>query len=500
MTAPPRVLVLALLVAALALTDAAVIAIDRRAEESRAPLAGSLVSFNPQAVHKVTVSRAQRPPIVLERRGSEWVVASHRGYPARPGRVDATLQRVLGWKRERLAGAANVGGFAITPDRAITIELEDEKGRPVASDPQGRPVSAVLVGSLTGVDTESARQHGGNLDPHSIGRYVRAAPDESVFVVNDFVSGELEPEPGEWLDRPLVSAEEGKVRALVLAGRDGAPLGLQFDPRDPRTSEGRPLDLERARALLRDVLSLAPTDVAQSDEELRLGLSSPRLTIDLALEGVPARARIQIGDEIAPSATVSYPGLSPPSQGASPPLVPVRVSGKPAVALVPAIATNRIFAASPESVVLEHAFGEHAPETVVRVELVRGDHSIVLSQEQGWGVSVVTSGSAGARRPLDSSKDAARLRVLAAVTTGLKVVGYDRAGVFSRAHGVSTPVLRLGIEIGKDRRDLMVGPVEGTSAWAQRSDMACLLELPAGAALELESAFDALATEDPGRR
>ena len=484
--APPRVLVLAILAFGIGLLDAAAITHDRKREAERTPLAGSLLSFNPTAVHKLTLTRSGRTPIVLERTPAGWVAASHKGYPTRGGQVDRLLQRLAGWKRERVAGEqASQAKFGATRETAISIELEGE---------QGHSIGELLMGSLTGIDSEVARKENGHVNPDSIGRYVRVPPDDSVYVVSDFVTGELEPEPLEWLERPADPSEESKVRGVQIAHRLGDIVAFHLDPMDPRLLDNRPIDGDKARAIARQIISLPPADVCLNDDDPRLGLTAPRATIDLVLEGNPSPTRLLVGDEVAGTGSATYPGFSPPTAEKWGPLVPVRISGRPGAVLVQSSSVDAILGAKSDPLVLTHALSPR-PDGVTRLELTRDGRTITLEQEGGtWTVNV--AGLLASSHKLEGDADnAARTRAIAAATTGLAIAGFDRnAGVTSPpGHGLANPVVKLVLDVGKmTHHELAIALAEGDVAWAKRADIPCAMALPASALAELDAAFDSL--------
>lgn len=485
-SAPPRVLVLAILAFGIGLLDAAAITHDRQRESERTPLAGSLLTFNTTAVRKLTIARSGKTPIVLERTAAGWVVASHKGYPARGGRVDGIIQRLASWKRERLAGEkASQTKFGVTSETGISVKLEGE---------QGRAIGELVVGSLSGVDSEDARANGSHIDPSKIGRYVRVLPDDSIYVVSDFVTGELEPEPSEWLERPAGGTEEGKVRGIQISHRLGAVVAFHLDPQDARLADNRPIDLEKARPIVRQILGLAPADVCVNEDDPRLGLATPRATFDVVLEGSPAPARMSVGDEVAGTGSATYPGFSPPTAEKWGPLVPVRITGRPSAVLVQASSLEPILTAKTDPLVLTHALSPRV-DGVTRLELTKDGRTITLSQEGAdWTVNVV--GLLASSHKLAGEADtAARTRVIAAATTGLAIAGFDRvAGTASPVgHGLANPALTLVMDLGKtNHRELAIAPVDGEHAWAMRSDIPCALALPASAVAELVAAFDAL--------
>jgi hypothetical protein len=199
-----RVLALAALALVLGAADVWLAREDElRERRDHATPVGPLVVFDPAAVTRLALVREGQPPLVVEREGSGWVVASARRYPARAGRADAVLARVLSWRRDPIAGAA-ARTEAWRLEKAVDLELRGRDG----------VLARLSLGGLSGIDPEVGRR-GGGLDTKQLGRFVRVAGEEQVYVLPELVSSELEPTIGDWLARPLEGAKDEALPKLV---------------------------------------------------------------------------------------------------------------------------------------------------------------------------------------------------------------------------------------------------------------------------------------------
>lgn len=220
---------------------------------------GSLVvKIDPSKVAGIALERSGKR-LLLERDPKSptgWVVATAHGkVPARKGAPDSLLTRLRGWRRERLAGRdrAQHAEWHVTDDLARRITLRDEAGKVLLD---------LLVGRITGIDTDRARERGFNVAVDELGLLVRKAGEDEVVVVGDFVTRHLEPAPAWWFLRPLVAGEPDAVRALTHTGQAGS-FTLALRPRPARLQgDRRPPDPARSYGLLTNVYLLEPKGAA----------------------------------------------------------------------------------------------------------------------------------------------------------------------------------------------------------------------------------------------
>jgi hypothetical protein len=458
------------LVFALGILDGALALVDRRTEAAREVKPGEpFVAFDAAGIAKIVVARSGKPPVVVARSaGQSWVVASSKNFPAKAPKVERVLARIKSWKRERVAGDKKIHDtYAVTPEKGITVKLEDFSGQTVCE---------FLMGAVAGIDPEKARTESGKLDPNMLGRYFRKSEEELVYFVQDFVTSDLEPSPNEWLDRPL-TGDETKARALRLRRRTGEEVTIQLDPYPRLAADGKPLEPEKVKALVKELLNVNVQDTTDEDDA-KAGLKPPALECDLALgePNSPALSplRLLLGDAAAvPSGQPCYAA---------------RVPDKPGPILVTQASVAQLVSATADSLALQHALGEKAPTAVTKASLVEGGRTITLAREgPGWNVTVITSGASPAK-PVPEAK---RTRAIAAAL-GLAVTTFDPRGV--SAHGLGGPQTTLTVEVG-GKHELFLGLEEGGAVWARRSDMACALGLSPESVAELRAAFAALAED-----
>jgi hypothetical protein len=463
------------IVLALAFLDGSLALLDRREEKAHEYHAGDpLVAFEPAGVAKVTLTRPNKKPLVLARtQGGSWVVATAKDFPVRPNKVEQTLARMKTWKRDRIAGDSAVHDkFAVTKDKGISVKVEDFAGQ---------TLSEVIIGSLTGVDTEEARKNSGNLDPKTMGRYMREAREDAVYVVPDFVTGEFEPDDMEWFERPITGGDEAKVVQLAIKRRSGEQFLVSFTPPFPRLAgpEPKPVDADRARAIAREVLQAYAVDTIDGDDK-SLGLQPPALIAEVVLSDSPRPVQLLVGDVAPPSSTVAASYVA-------------RVPEKPGPLLVPQSALAQVMSATSDSLLLQHVFGEKAASNVSKLSLREGPKTTTVTKlGNDWNVSYVASGMTAAPRKLDPAQDAKRLRAFTAALQ-LPVAQFDPAGV--GAHGLGPPSGELKVELnnGQEKHELQLGTGEGSLFWVRRSDLGCALAVPVESWLELKAAIEALA-------
>lgn len=242
-------------------------------------LAPPLLAVDPDAVTRVVLARGERR-VVLERASgaSGWTLD---GAPAKADEVEALLQRLRSWRRDRRAGdeAARHLEWGVDGPTARRVRLEG---------PDGALLGELLVGTIAGVEREAALATGGRLDTGRLGLFVRPADEATTWIVSDFVTRELEPDPAVWLAPPLPRGVPAAARRLAVQG-PGHSATVLLAPDQPARFEGeaRLPDPARVRALLAAALELTARDVAPPgappDEALRL-----EVTLDDGRSGAAA--------------------------------------------------------------------------------------------------------------------------------------------------------------------------------------------------------------------
>jgi hypothetical protein len=461
------------LVAGLLILDGTLAFLDRHKDTTEATAGGPIVPFDPAGVAKITLSREGKRSLVVSRAAQgAFVVATAKGFPARAGKVDATLKRLLNWRKLRIAGdKTSHEQFAVTPEKGISIKLQDFTGAVIGE---------LIMGSLTGVDSELARQMGGKLDPGTMGRLVRRVGEDEVYVVQDFVTGELEPDPAEWIDRPLFGAgEEARVRTLTIK-RGPELLVVHRDAPYLRLADGRPADPDRVGALVRELTNVWATDTADADDDAKVGLNPPRLAIQAELNDGARPIVLFLGDEIAPTSTAALPAYA------------ARIPDRPGPLLVPAQAVAALNSATAESLALAKLLGEKSPGTIQHATLHEGSRSIAIARDaNGWAATIAVAGSSSVVRKLDGVEgEALRQRVFVALTS-LPIAAFDPKAPYG--HGLQQPAFSVSLEVGKETIEIAFAAPEGVAAWARRSDLPCALALSPQAVAEVRAAFSVLA-------
>ncbi|MGE0710067.1 MAG: hypothetical protein AB7N76_33775 [Planctomycetota bacterium] len=279
-----RVLALAALVALLAGARALVWATARPRDRDVGAL---LLDFDPAQVQAIELQRgADR--VRLERAGAGWVVASHGGLPARERAPELLLERLRGWRIERLAGDDPARHAAWMVDAAQARQV-----RLLAGD--GRRLAEVWVGRVTGIAADLVREQGFRIDLDKLGLFVRrlGAPplglgplgsgadasdggaDPRTFVVNDFLTRELDPRPEVWFVRPLVRGSRERASRLVVRRPGAPPLDLRLTPPPHIEGEARPIDFPRAFGALTALFlleALGPAGGAPPPDAIELEL------------------------------------------------------------------------------------------------------------------------------------------------------------------------------------------------------------------------------------
>lgn len=235
--------------------------------------AGLLVDAAPARVARVELFRAGRPPLVLVKQ-EQWRVESHGGLPARG--VDELLARLLSWRRERLASTE--------PSAWASQQVDDATARHVRLwGVAGEPIADLRVGGITGIEAEDIRDKGSALDTSRLGLFVRRADEPETWVVTEFVTRELEPDPRTWFMRPFTPPPRESLRRLRFErGLERFSVALAFDrplvleregqppvPADPQMVGGLLVGLESL-----ETIAAAPAGAAPPTDAMRLSIDT----------------------------------------------------------------------------------------------------------------------------------------------------------------------------------------------------------------------------------
>jgi hypothetical protein len=441
-----RVLVLVLALTVLVAIDIVLAMRTRTNEkEERATPGGPLVTFRPDDVTRIAVSRKDRSVVVERGEGGAWGVASSRGFPARAGRAEALLFRVLSWRRDRVAGAAGRAQAYRLDEASIEIDLRARDGRLIAH---------LFLGGLTGVDPEASRR-GGSLDERQLGRFVRVAGESEVYILPELVASELEPNERDWLESPLVAGDPSLLARLELRRRDGLGAEIIFEGEGAATSGGWPLEPSRVQALGRAIFELAAASVGAEAELPRAGLTPPLLEAKCALRD-GRTTTLAIGDGVARVSSDVY----------------AAVDGLPRPLRVPRHLAEPLLDFDLERALVRRPFGELEPARVRWIVLVEPGREIAVEHGGARRVEWLSPSRRGARAARPGDAELVLPRVL-----GLEL---SRFGPVPEGALQGAAKIALVLE-GGERRELFVGsPAEGGRA-ARRSDVKLVGRVDAGA-------------------
>lgn len=269
-----RVLILAVVVAALAALEGALLL-----ARPRVRLPERLLELDPGRVAALELSRAGRAPLLLARVAAPdgqtgWVVRSEGDLPAVGPAVEGLLQRVLGWRRERRASS--------DPGAWEQQQVTDEAARHLRLlGPEGAVLGELLVGGMTGVEPEDVREKGYSLDTDRLGLFVRRAGEDTTWVVTDFLTRELEPDPRPWLPRPLVVPPREALRRVTIE-RAGERFALVLEGVPRLEPDPVPAEPAAVGGLLLTLETLEATGAAPAGQPL------PPAALRLRLEAAAA--------------------------------------------------------------------------------------------------------------------------------------------------------------------------------------------------------------------
>ncbi len=416
-----RVALLAACVATLALARVGVSTLDvAGAASGGAPF----LARDPDDVARVVLSRGGAA-LELARGPAGWVVRTPRGdVRAREG-VDALVERIRAWRRERLAGAdpALHAGWSVDEASARAVRL-------VGAD--GAVLADLLVGRIAGIELEDVRDQGAALDTSRLGLLVRARGDDRTWFVRDFVTRELEPDPRAWFVRPFAGLTPEAVRRLTLAGavsadvavEPGRPIRFEADP--------RPVDAPALQAFLSWLRQVEVTGPGAADHDA--SPAAVRLVLELAGDD---EARTTLRADLAPRARgwtlrVEGEAFELDAAGVERALAGARGG----------LVRRRLLPIWPRDVRrLEWSAAAGAPGAPRAVALARAADGV------GWEVPGSLRGPAGAPRPVAPARVEAALEAL----LGLHVTAW------TRDTGPSA------LELAPGREALVVTTADGTT-------------------------------------
>ena len=152
------------------------------------------------AIGRIEIAH-QSKTVTLANTDDGWVVSSLYNYPADVAKIRENLLAL----RDLKIGAVQRGA-RIDSTNATLVDLQDERGKPLAS---------IRLGE---VRTKPNAQYGWDMPD---GRSVSANANDTVFLVKDSLSA-LEPDGKTWVSTEVLNVPGADIAKVVLSGPDGA--------------------------------------------------------------------------------------------------------------------------------------------------------------------------------------------------------------------------------------------------------------------------------------
>jgi len=154
------------------------------------------------AIGRIEIAQ-QNKTVTLANTDDGWVVSSLYNYPADVAKIRESLLAL----RDLKVGAVQRGA-RIDSTNATLVDLQDERGKPLAS---------IRLGD---VRTKSNPQYGWDMPD---GRSVAANANDTVFLVKESLSS-LEPDAKTWVNTEMLNVQASDIATVALAGPDGAVI------------------------------------------------------------------------------------------------------------------------------------------------------------------------------------------------------------------------------------------------------------------------------------
>jgi hypothetical protein len=152
------------------------------------------------AIGRIEIAQ-QSKTVTLANTDEGWVVPSLYNYPADVARIRENLLAL----RDLKIGAVQRGA-RIDSTNATLVDLQDERGKPLAS---------IRLGD---VRTRPNSQYGWDIPD---GRSVAANANDTVYLVKESLSA-FEPDAKSWVNTEVLNVQASDVARVVLSGPDGA--------------------------------------------------------------------------------------------------------------------------------------------------------------------------------------------------------------------------------------------------------------------------------------
>jgi hypothetical protein len=166
------------------------------------------------------------PKVVLERRGSEWVLASHHDYPAVADRVTELLDKVMAMRSR--------GPVASGTARQRQLEVAEDRYQRKLVLSAGKNQITLYVGASAGARQTSVRLEG----------------QDQVHGVSGVTSYGIGADPSSWVDTTYFKVDRKEIASFEVVNRNGSFLLEQTGENQwSATVDGQPLVIPKGSEL-----------------------------------------------------------------------------------------------------------------------------------------------------------------------------------------------------------------------------------------------------------
>ena len=223
------------------------------------PPTAPLFDFTPESVTALIISGAEKEQLLLEKKGTEWLLPEFFGAPANSRQVADILTKLSGLKQGMAVGttAAASRRFKVADDlfqRHLVVKAGDK-----------------LVGDLYLGTSPGFRQI-----------HARKAGTENVVAV-ELSTFELEPKADQWLDKNMFQMKEEDIESLAFADFTLEKKDKEWQLKD--LQEGQATDGKAAADLVAKVSGLTIQTVIKPQEAEPLFAASPALQFSVSRKG-----------------------------------------------------------------------------------------------------------------------------------------------------------------------------------------------------------------------
>jgi hypothetical protein len=228
------------------------------------------------------------PKVVLERRGSEWVLASHHDYPAVADRITGLLDKVIAMRSR--------GPVASGTARQRQLEVAEDRYQRKLVLSAGKNAITLYVGASAGARQTSVRLEG----------------QDQVHGVSGVTSYGIGADPGSWIDTTYFKVDRKEIASFEVVNRNGSFLLEQTgDNQWSATVDGQPLVIPKGSELNTTtidelVAKLASVHMVEPGDPARQ-VTSPLATVTIRTRDPNAASAPDRGGEDADAPVTSQP-------------------------------------------------------------------------------------------------------------------------------------------------------------------------------------------------